>query len=112
VKLHTRLAVALVLGIVLGAVLHPYFDNAALMTLSVSVLRPIGQITSAEQSYCFGEPSRAAFHVQPHHEAVAVTAIGPLHDLRSSPCHLALALNGHSSHLAYSCAAAPAIHTG
>ena len=44
VKLHIKLLVALLLGILLGAALHPYADAAALQTLSVHVLRPIGQI--------------------------------------------------------------------
>ena len=44
VKLHTRLLVGLVLGIALGAILHPYADSPTLMTISQHVLRPIGQI--------------------------------------------------------------------
>lgn len=43
-KLHNQLAVALLLGVALGAVLHPYGDSPALATVSVHILRPIGQI--------------------------------------------------------------------
>ena len=43
-KLHNKLAVALLLGIVLGAALHPYAETPALAALSTHVLRPIGQI--------------------------------------------------------------------
>ena len=43
-KLHTKLAIALLLGITLGAALHPYADATWLVALSTHVLRPIGQI--------------------------------------------------------------------
>lgn len=43
-KLYARLLLALVVGITLGAVLHPYADTPALATISMHVLRPIGQI--------------------------------------------------------------------
>jgi DAACS family dicarboxylate/amino acid:cation (Na+ or H+) symporter len=44
VKLHNKLAIALLLGITLGTALHPYADAPALAAISVHVLRPIGQI--------------------------------------------------------------------
>jgi Na+/H+-dicarboxylate symporter len=44
VKLHNKLAIALVAGITLGAALHPYADVPALAAFSTHVLRPIGQI--------------------------------------------------------------------
>jgi Na+/H+-dicarboxylate symporter len=44
VKLHNKLAIALVAGITLGAALHPYADAPALAAFSTHVLRPIGQI--------------------------------------------------------------------
>jgi DAACS family dicarboxylate/amino acid:cation (Na+ or H+) symporter len=44
VKLHNKLAIALLLGIALGAALHPYADNPALVAFNMHVLRPIGQI--------------------------------------------------------------------
>jgi DAACS family dicarboxylate/amino acid:cation (Na+ or H+) symporter len=43
-KLHNKLAIALLLGITLGAALHPYADAPWLVALSAHVLRPIGQI--------------------------------------------------------------------
>ena len=43
-KLHSKLGIALVLGITLGAALHPYADAPWLLALSTHVLRPIGQI--------------------------------------------------------------------
>lgn len=44
-KLHNKLLIALVTGLALGAALHPYVDEVPqLTTLSVHVLRPIGQI--------------------------------------------------------------------
>ena len=43
-KLYARLLIALVVGIALGAVLHPYADTPALATISMHVLRPIWQI--------------------------------------------------------------------
>ena len=43
-KLHNKLAIALLLGIALGAALHPYADNPGLVALNMHVLRPIGQI--------------------------------------------------------------------
>lgn len=43
-KLHNKLAVALLLGIGLGAMLHPYAETPALAAFSMHVLRPIGQI--------------------------------------------------------------------
>lgn len=43
-KLHNKLLVALVLGIALGAALHPYAGSPALDAFSLHVLRPIGQI--------------------------------------------------------------------
>jgi DAACS family dicarboxylate/amino acid:cation (Na+ or H+) symporter len=44
VKLHNKLAIALLLGIALGAALHPYADSPALAAFNTHVLRPIGQI--------------------------------------------------------------------
>jgi Na+/H+-dicarboxylate symporter len=44
VKLHNKLAIALLLGIALGAALHPYADNPGLVAFNMHVLRPIGQI--------------------------------------------------------------------
>jgi DAACS family dicarboxylate/amino acid:cation (Na+ or H+) symporter len=44
VKLHNKLLLALVLGIVLGALAHSYADLPVLQALSTNVLRPIGQI--------------------------------------------------------------------
>ena len=43
-KLHNRLAIALLLGAALGALLHPYADMPGLAAFSTHVLRPIGQI--------------------------------------------------------------------
>jgi dicarboxylate/amino acid:cation (Na+ or H+) symporter, DAACS family len=43
-KLHTRLFVALVLGIVLGAALHSRADTPWIVAVNVNLLRPIGQI--------------------------------------------------------------------
>src|SRR5262249_11107084 len=43
-KLHNALLIGLVLGIVLGAALHPYADTPQLAAVSLHVLRPIGQI--------------------------------------------------------------------
>ena len=43
-KLHNKLAIALLLGIALGAALHPYADNPGLVAFNMHVLRPIGQI--------------------------------------------------------------------
>ena len=43
-KLHNKLLIALVAGIVLGALLHPYADAPWLITLTTHILRPIGQI--------------------------------------------------------------------
>ena len=43
-KLHTRLFLALVSGIVLGAALHSHADTPWIVALNVNVLRPIGQI--------------------------------------------------------------------
>jgi DAACS family dicarboxylate/amino acid:cation (Na+ or H+) symporter len=44
VKLHNKLAIGLLLGVALGAALHPYAGDSTLMAVSVNVLRPIGQI--------------------------------------------------------------------
>jgi len=44
VKLHNRLAIALLLGAALGAVLHPYADTPGIAAFSDHVLRPVGQI--------------------------------------------------------------------
>jgi Na+/H+-dicarboxylate symporter len=44
VKLHNKLAIALLLGIALGAALHPYAGNPGLAAFNMHVLRPIGQI--------------------------------------------------------------------
>jgi DAACS family dicarboxylate/amino acid:cation (Na+ or H+) symporter len=44
VKLHNKLAIALLLGIALGAALHPYADSPGLVAFNTHVLRPIGQI--------------------------------------------------------------------
>ena len=43
-KLHNKLAIALLFGIALGAALHPYADNPGLVAFNMHVLRPIGQI--------------------------------------------------------------------
>ena len=43
-KLHNKLAIALLSGIALGAVLHPYADNPGLVAFNMHVLRPVGQI--------------------------------------------------------------------
>jgi DAACS family dicarboxylate/amino acid:cation (Na+ or H+) symporter len=43
-KLHNKLLIALVAGIVLGALLHPYAGTPWLVTLSTHIFRPIGQI--------------------------------------------------------------------
>lgn len=43
-KAHTRLLLALLLGAALGVLLHPLAGDPALSTISVHVLRPIGQI--------------------------------------------------------------------
>ncbi|MBI4886830.1 MAG: dicarboxylate/amino acid:cation symporter, partial [Acidobacteria bacterium] len=43
-KLHNKLAAALILGIVAGAALHPYAGTPALAALGTHLLRPIGQI--------------------------------------------------------------------
>lgn len=43
-KLHVRLLVALVLGIVLGTALSPYAQGTWIAAVNTSVLRPIGQI--------------------------------------------------------------------
>ena len=43
-KLHTRLFVALVLGIALGAALHSRADTPWIAAVNVNLLRPIGQI--------------------------------------------------------------------
>jgi DAACS family dicarboxylate/amino acid:cation (Na+ or H+) symporter len=44
VKLHNKLAIALVLGVALGTWLHLYAESPALAAISLHVLRPIGQI--------------------------------------------------------------------
>jgi DAACS family dicarboxylate/amino acid:cation (Na+ or H+) symporter len=44
VKLHNKLALALVLGVALGTTLHPYAESPVLAAISMHVLRPIGQI--------------------------------------------------------------------
>jgi DAACS family dicarboxylate/amino acid:cation (Na+ or H+) symporter len=44
VKLHNKLAIALLLGIALGAALHPYAGNPGLVAFNMHVLRPVGQI--------------------------------------------------------------------
>jgi DAACS family dicarboxylate/amino acid:cation (Na+ or H+) symporter len=44
VKLHNKLLIALLAGIALGALLHPYAGTPWLVTLSTHILRPIGQI--------------------------------------------------------------------
>ncbi len=43
-KLHNKLGIALLLGITLGAALHPYADAPGLVAFNTHVLRPIGQI--------------------------------------------------------------------
>ena len=43
-KLHNKLLIALLAGIALGALLHPYAGTPWLVTLSTHILRPIGQI--------------------------------------------------------------------
>jgi DAACS family dicarboxylate/amino acid:cation (Na+ or H+) symporter len=44
VKLHNKLLIALIAGIALGALLHPYAGTPWLVTVSTHILRPIGQI--------------------------------------------------------------------
>jgi dicarboxylate/amino acid:cation (Na+ or H+) symporter, DAACS family len=44
VKLHTRLLIGLILGAVVGALLHPYADAPWVTAAVANVLRPIGQI--------------------------------------------------------------------
>jgi DAACS family dicarboxylate/amino acid:cation (Na+ or H+) symporter len=44
VKLHTRLLVALVAGIALGAALHPFQGAGAVDWVAANLLRPIGQL--------------------------------------------------------------------
>jgi DAACS family dicarboxylate/amino acid:cation (Na+ or H+) symporter len=44
VKLHTRLLVALVLGAIVGALLHPYAAEGWLQALLGNLFRPIGQV--------------------------------------------------------------------
>src|SRR5688572_27654212 len=43
-KLHNKLAIALLLGIALGTALHGYSDSPALAGFNFHILRPIGQI--------------------------------------------------------------------
>ena len=43
-KLHNKLAIALVAGIVLGSALHGYADSPTLAAINQHLLRPIGQI--------------------------------------------------------------------
>ena len=43
-KLHNKLGISLLLGITLGAALHPYADAPGLVAFNMHVLRPIGQI--------------------------------------------------------------------
>lgn len=43
-KPYTRLLIALVLGVVLGLVCHPQYDNAILRSASENIFFPIGQI--------------------------------------------------------------------
>ena len=43
-KLHNKLGIALLLGITLGAALHPYADAPGLVAFNTHILRPIGQI--------------------------------------------------------------------
>ena len=43
-KLHTKLFIALVLGVVLGAALHSRADTPWIVAVNVNLLRPIGQI--------------------------------------------------------------------
>ena len=43
-KLHTKLLIALILGAVVGAVLHPYAEAAWVAATVANVLRPLGQI--------------------------------------------------------------------
>ena len=43
-KPHTRLFIALVLGAVIGALLHPYADTPWVAGAAANVLRPIGQL--------------------------------------------------------------------
>ncbi len=44
VKLHNKLAIALIAGIALGTALHGYADSPALAAFNFHILRPIGQI--------------------------------------------------------------------
>jgi DAACS family dicarboxylate/amino acid:cation (Na+ or H+) symporter len=43
-KLHVRLLIGLALGVLLGAVLHPYADAGPVTAINANLLRPIGQI--------------------------------------------------------------------
>jgi len=43
-KSHTKLLIALVLGIVIGTLLHPFNDHELINTINTVVLQPIGQI--------------------------------------------------------------------
>jgi len=43
-KLHNKLAIALLLGVALGTALHGYADSPALAAFNFHILRPIGQI--------------------------------------------------------------------
>lgn len=43
-KVHTRLLVGLVLGVILGTVLHPLRDNPTLLTINDTLFQPFGQI--------------------------------------------------------------------
>jgi DAACS family dicarboxylate/amino acid:cation (Na+ or H+) symporter len=43
-KLHVRLFIGLVLGVLVGVVLHPYADSASVSAVNANLLRPIGQI--------------------------------------------------------------------
>jgi dicarboxylate/amino acid:cation (Na+ or H+) symporter, DAACS family len=44
VKLHTRLLIGLLLGAVVGALLHPYADTPWVAAVVANLLRPIGQV--------------------------------------------------------------------
>ena len=43
-KLHTKLLIALSLGVMLGALLHPFSGSAWINAVNVNLLRPIGQL--------------------------------------------------------------------
>lgn len=43
-KVHTRLLIGLVLGVILGTLLHPMRDHETLLAINTNILQPFGQI--------------------------------------------------------------------